>query len=85
MNKLKKQIRGHHVAKLDPLEIANYDLGGKSPTEVIHNSYRFGKEAVVWRSMDARCTSWIDVVMAGQYSYYYILWAFSFRGVLGMI
>ncbi|XP_037299477.1 2-oxoglutarate dehydrogenase, mitochondrial isoform X6 [Manduca sexta] len=35
------QIRGHHIAKLDPLEIANYDLADKNPREVIHNSYRF--------------------------------------------
>ncbi|XP_026486033.1 2-oxoglutarate dehydrogenase complex component E1 isoform X3 [Vanessa tameamea] len=35
------QIRGHHIAKLDPLEIANYKLAGKNPREVIHNSYRF--------------------------------------------
>ncbi|XP_045446237.1 2-oxoglutarate dehydrogenase, mitochondrial [Melitaea cinxia] len=35
------QIRGHHIAKLDPLEIANYNLAGKNPREVIHNSYRF--------------------------------------------
>lgn len=40
----KKQIRGHHIANLDPLEIANKHLGGKNPREVIHNSYRFGKE-----------------------------------------
>ncbi|XP_039748792.1 2-oxoglutarate dehydrogenase, mitochondrial isoform X3 [Pararge aegeria] len=35
------QIRGHHIAKLDPLEIANLELAGKNPREVIHNSYRF--------------------------------------------
>ncbi|XP_050343049.1 2-oxoglutarate dehydrogenase complex component E1 isoform X3 [Nymphalis io] len=36
------QIRGHHIAKLDPLDIANYKLpAGKNPREVIHNSYRF--------------------------------------------
>ncbi|RVE52834.1 hypothetical protein evm_002491 [Chilo suppressalis] len=34
------QIRGHHIAKLDPLDIANH-LAGKNPREVIHNSYRF--------------------------------------------
>ncbi|CAF4776775.1 unnamed protein product [Pieris macdunnoughi] len=35
------QIRGHHIAKLDPLEIANYNTAGKNPREVIHSSYRF--------------------------------------------
>ncbi|KAJ0179990.1 hypothetical protein K1T71_004581 [Dendrolimus kikuchii] len=35
------QIRGHHIAKLDPLEIGNNDLAGKNPREVIYNSYRF--------------------------------------------
>ncbi|XP_023951285.2 2-oxoglutarate dehydrogenase complex component E1 isoform X5 [Bicyclus anynana] len=35
------QIRGHHIAKLDPLDIANLDLGGKNPRKVIHSSYRF--------------------------------------------
>ncbi|XP_013188262.1 2-oxoglutarate dehydrogenase complex component E1 isoform X3 [Amyelois transitella] len=35
------QIRGHHIAKLDPLEIATSELNGKNPREVIHNSYRF--------------------------------------------
>ncbi|XP_072940890.1 2-oxoglutarate dehydrogenase complex component E1 isoform X3 [Epargyreus clarus] len=35
------QIRGHHIANLDPLEIANHKLAGKNPREVIHNSYRF--------------------------------------------
>ncbi|XP_059048422.1 2-oxoglutarate dehydrogenase complex component E1 isoform X2 [Achroia grisella] len=34
------QIRGHHIAKLDPLEIAN-DTTGKNLRELIHNSYRF--------------------------------------------
>ncbi|KAH9644301.1 hypothetical protein HF086_003800 [Spodoptera exigua] len=37
----KKQIRGHHIANLDPLEIANSALIGKNKREVIHNSYRF--------------------------------------------
>ncbi|KAL0840504.1 hypothetical protein ABMA28_015739 [Loxostege sticticalis] len=35
------QIRGHHIAKLDPLDIANYNSTSKNPREVIHNSYRF--------------------------------------------
>ncbi|XP_069354829.1 2-oxoglutarate dehydrogenase complex component E1 isoform X3 [Maniola hyperantus] len=35
------QIRGHHIAKLDPLEIANLQLADKNPREVIHSSYRF--------------------------------------------
>ncbi|XP_073951152.1 oxoglutarate dehydrogenase Nc73EF isoform X3 [Choristoneura fumiferana] len=35
------QIRGHHIARLDPLDISNADLLGKNPREVIHNSYRF--------------------------------------------
>ncbi|XP_063839470.1 2-oxoglutarate dehydrogenase complex component E1 isoform X3 [Ostrinia nubilalis] len=35
------QIRGHHIAKLDPLDIANIDSTTKNPREVIHNSYRF--------------------------------------------
>lgn len=39
----KKQIRGHHIANLDPLEIANSALIGKNKRAVIHNSYRFGK------------------------------------------
>ncbi|XP_063532160.1 2-oxoglutarate dehydrogenase complex component E1 isoform X4 [Cydia strobilella] len=35
------QIRGHHIANLDPLEISNAALDGKNPRETIHNSYRF--------------------------------------------
>ncbi|XP_041976105.1 2-oxoglutarate dehydrogenase, mitochondrial isoform X3 [Aricia agestis] len=35
------QIRGHHIAKLDPLDIANYNCADKNPREVIHSSYRF--------------------------------------------
>ncbi|CAK1553530.1 unnamed protein product [Leptosia nina] len=35
------QIRGHHIAKLDPLEIANFNTAEKNPREVIYNSYRF--------------------------------------------
>ncbi|XP_026751046.1 2-oxoglutarate dehydrogenase complex component E1 isoform X5 [Galleria mellonella] len=34
------QIRGHHVAKLDPLQISNV-VSGKNLREMIHNSYRF--------------------------------------------
>ncbi|CAG9560270.1 unnamed protein product [Danaus chrysippus] len=35
------QIRGHHIAKLDPLGIPNNKLEGRNPREVIHSSYRF--------------------------------------------
>ncbi|CAG4937233.1 unnamed protein product [Colias eurytheme] len=35
------QIRGHHIAKLDPLDIANFNTADKNPREVIHSSYRF--------------------------------------------
>ncbi|CAG9560268.1 unnamed protein product [Danaus chrysippus] len=34
-------IRGHHIAKLDPLGIPNNKLEGRNPREVIHSSYRF--------------------------------------------
>ncbi|XP_058465183.1 2-oxoglutarate dehydrogenase complex component E1-like isoform X1 [Malaya genurostris] len=37
------QIRGHNIAKLDPLGISNVDLDDKIPTELLYSSYRFDK------------------------------------------
>ncbi|KAI8428550.1 hypothetical protein MSG28_007312 [Choristoneura fumiferana] len=51
------QIRGHHIARLDPLDISNADLLGKNPREVIHNSYRFGIEFMFINSLE-QC-NWI--------------------------
>ncbi|KAL7047322.1 hypothetical protein ACKWTF_002863 [Chironomus riparius] len=37
------QIRGHHIAKLDPLGIASADLDNKTPPELLYTHYRFGE------------------------------------------
>ncbi|XP_038121287.1 2-oxoglutarate dehydrogenase, mitochondrial isoform X1 [Culex quinquefasciatus] len=45
------QIRGHNIAKLDPLGISNVDLDDKIPTELLYSSYRFDKR--ILKSIDA--------------------------------
>ncbi|XP_065163792.1 2-oxoglutarate dehydrogenase complex component E1 isoform X3 [Atheta coriaria] len=35
------QIRGHHIAKLDPLEINSADLDDKTPPELLYSHYNF--------------------------------------------
>nr|CAD7569456.1 unnamed protein product [Timema californicum] len=35
------QIRGHHIAKLDPLGISSVDLDEKHPPELLYNHYSF--------------------------------------------
>lgn len=37
-----KQIRGHNVAKLDPLGIASADLDSETPPELILTNYGLG-------------------------------------------
>lgn len=37
------QIRGHHIAKLDPLGINSADLDDRHPQELLYNYYSFGK------------------------------------------
>jgi hypothetical protein len=37
------QIRGHHIAKLDPLGISSADLDDKHPPELLYSHYSFGK------------------------------------------
>ncbi|XP_066991087.1 2-oxoglutarate dehydrogenase complex component E1 isoform X4 [Anabrus simplex] len=37
------QIRGHHIAKLDPLGISSADLDDKTPPELLYSHYSFGK------------------------------------------
>lgn len=37
------QIRGHHIAKLDPLGINSADLDDRHPQELLYNHYSFGK------------------------------------------
>ncbi|XP_046478917.1 2-oxoglutarate dehydrogenase complex component E1 isoform X4 [Neodiprion pinetum] len=37
------QIRGHHIAKLDPLGINSADLDDRHPQELLYNHYAFGK------------------------------------------
>uniref|UniRef100_A0A0A9XM16 2-oxoglutarate dehydrogenase complex component E1 n=1 Tax=Lygus hesperus TaxID=30085 RepID=A0A0A9XM16_LYGHE len=38
------QIRGHHIAKLDPLGINSADLDDKPPPELLYNHYAFEEE-----------------------------------------
>lgn len=52
-----KQIRGHHIAKLDPLDLPKFDLESKNLREVIHNSYRFGKKERQYSTFAAQFTS----------------------------
>lgn len=40
---LHSQIRGHHIAQLDPLEINSADLDDSQLPELLYNSYNFGK------------------------------------------
>lgn len=37
------QIRGHHIAELDPLGISSADLDDRIPPELLYNHYNFGK------------------------------------------
>lgn len=37
------QIRGHHIAKLDPLGINSADLDERHPPELLYGHYSFGK------------------------------------------
>ncbi|XP_043492434.1 2-oxoglutarate dehydrogenase, mitochondrial isoform X4 [Polistes fuscatus] len=37
------QIRGHHIAKLDPLGINSADLDDRHPQELLYNHYSFGR------------------------------------------
>ncbi|CAB3372874.1 Hypothetical predicted protein [Cloeon dipterum] len=37
------QIRGHHIAKLDPLGISSADLDDRIPPELLYNHYSFDK------------------------------------------
>ncbi|KAK0072409.1 hypothetical protein PV326_000105, partial [Microctonus aethiopoides] len=37
-------IRGHHIAKLDPLGINSADLDDRHPQELLYNHYAFGKQ-----------------------------------------
>ncbi|XP_053979499.1 2-oxoglutarate dehydrogenase complex component E1 isoform X4 [Hylaeus volcanicus] len=39
------QIRGHHIAKLDPLGINSADLDDRHPQELLYNHYSFGNRA----------------------------------------
>ncbi|XP_034189450.1 oxoglutarate dehydrogenase Nc73EF isoform X1 [Osmia lignaria lignaria] len=39
------QIRGHHIAKLDPLGINSADLDDRHPQELLYNYYSFGNRA----------------------------------------
>ncbi|XP_058835198.1 2-oxoglutarate dehydrogenase complex component E1 isoform X1 [Topomyia yanbarensis] len=41
------QIRGHNIAKLDPLGISNVDLDDRIPTELLYSSYRFDKRILM--------------------------------------
>lgn len=40
---LYRQIRGHHIAKLDPLGINSADLDDRHPQELLYTYYSFGK------------------------------------------
>lgn len=42
MKGLRSQIRGHHIADLDPLGISSADLDDKTPPELLYNHYSFG-------------------------------------------
>ncbi|XP_034950536.1 2-oxoglutarate dehydrogenase, mitochondrial isoform X4 [Chelonus insularis] len=46
------QIRGHHIAKLDPLGINSADLDDKHPQELLYNYYSFGKKSRITYSQD---------------------------------
>ncbi|KAJ8978434.1 hypothetical protein NQ317_019673 [Molorchus minor] len=52
-------IRGHHIAKLDPLGINSADLDDQTPQELVYRNYNFGKklmaEAVflIWETVIA--------------------------------
>ncbi|XP_053689506.1 2-oxoglutarate dehydrogenase complex component E1-like isoform X4 [Sabethes cyaneus] len=52
------QIRGHNIAKLDPLGISNADLDDKIPTELLYSSYRF-EEADMERVFKLPSTTFI--------------------------
>ncbi|XP_043254318.1 2-oxoglutarate dehydrogenase, mitochondrial isoform X1 [Colletes gigas] len=39
------QIRGHHIAKLDPLGISSADLDDRHPQELLYSHYSFGNRA----------------------------------------
>jgi hypothetical protein len=44
------QIRGHHIADLDPLGISSADLDDRIPPELLYNHYSFGKICTNLRS-----------------------------------
>ncbi|XP_063975175.1 2-oxoglutarate dehydrogenase complex component E1 isoform X1 [Diachasmimorpha longicaudata] len=46
------QIRGHHIAKLDPLGINSADLDDRHPQELLYNHYSFGKSSRTTYSQD---------------------------------
>ncbi|XP_014295482.1 2-oxoglutarate dehydrogenase complex component E1 isoform X4 [Microplitis demolitor] len=46
------QIRGHHIAKLDPLGINSADLDDKHPQELLYSYYSFGKNPRTTYSQD---------------------------------
>ncbi|XP_077285612.1 oxoglutarate dehydrogenase Nc73EF isoform X2 [Arctopsyche grandis] len=52
------QIRGHHIAKLDPLDISAADLDDKPPQELLYSSYRF-EEADMDRVFKLPATTFI--------------------------
>ncbi|XP_050515145.1 2-oxoglutarate dehydrogenase complex component E1 isoform X1 [Diabrotica virgifera virgifera] len=39
------QIRGHHIAKLDPLGINSADLDDQTPQELVYKNYNFGNQS----------------------------------------
>ena len=41
------QVRGHHIAKLDPLEILNADLDGSFPKELDPKHYGFTEKDLI--------------------------------------
>ncbi|XP_011498666.1 PREDICTED: 2-oxoglutarate dehydrogenase, mitochondrial isoform X3 [Ceratosolen solmsi marchali] len=48
------QIRGHHIAKLDPLGINSADLDDRHPQELLYNYYSFGKNPRTTYSQELR-------------------------------
>ncbi|XP_011873005.1 PREDICTED: 2-oxoglutarate dehydrogenase, mitochondrial isoform X4 [Vollenhovia emeryi] len=48
------QIRGHHIAKLDPLGINSADLDDRHPQELLYTHYSFGKRPRTTFSQELR-------------------------------
>lgn len=47
------QIRGHHIAKLDPLGINSADLDNRTPPELLYTHYRFGEYCRTTKRLDS--------------------------------